>query len=132
VRSAAGLVVQARKKWETQPTNPATSKPVLVKVHVKKGDKVKVISGGDKGTVSEVLQVFRKTGYIKVKDVNVKTKHVKPRQEGESGQIQKMEAPIHHSQVQPVTADGQPSRIRKEVVDGKKTRVLVKTGERLA
>ena len=44
---------------------------------------------------------------VKVKDVNVKTKHVKPRQEGESGQIVKVEAPIHHSQVQPVTADGQ-------------------------
>jgi len=104
----------------------------LVKVHVKKGDKVKVISGGDKGKLSEVLEVFRKTGVIKVKDVNVKTKHVKPRQEGESGQITKMEAPIHHSQVQHVTADGQPSRVRKEIVDGKKVRVLVKTGARLA
>ena len=132
VRSTAGLLVEARKKWETQPTNPTTGKPIVVKLHVKKGDKVKVISGSDKGKVSEVVEVFRKTGYIKVKDVNVKTKHVKPRQEGETGQIQKIEAQIHHSQVQPVTADGLPSRVRKEVVDGKKFRVLVKTGERLA
>ncbi len=51
-----------------------------------------------------------------MKDVNVKTKHVKPRAEGESGQIVKMEAPIHHSQVQPVTADGAPSRIAKKCV----------------
>jgi len=85
---------------------------------------------------------------VKVKDVNVKTKHVKPRQEGESGQIVKIEAPIHHSQVQPVTADGQArpallsscappltcwsqvSRVGKLVnAEGKKVRVLVKTGE---
>lgn len=79
----------------------------------------------------------------------MKTKHVKPRQEGESGQIVKIEAPIHHSQVQPVTADGkartlsfweavpagltpraQVSRVGKRVgEDGKKRRVLTKTGE---
>jgi ribosomal protein L24 len=53
---------------------------------------------------------------IKVKDVNIKTKHVKPRAEGESGQILKLEAPIHHSQVQPVTKDGAPSRIAKKCV----------------
>ncbi len=69
---------------------------------------------------------------IKVKDVNVKTKHVKPRQEGESGQIVKIESPIHHSQVQPVTSTGAVSRVGKQVIDGKKVRVLLKTGERMA
>lgn len=76
--------------------------------------------------------MFRKTGLVKVKDVNVKTKHVKPRQEGESGQIVRMEAPIHHSQVQHVTSAGEVSRVGKIVgEDGKKVRVLVKTGERI-
>ena len=37
--------------------NEKTGKPILVKVHVKKGDKVKVISGGDRGTLSEVTEV---------------------------------------------------------------------------
>ena len=113
--------------------NPVTGKPVVVKMHVKKGDKVKVVAGGDKGKLSEVLEVFRKTGLIMVKDVNVKTKHNKPRAEGETGSITKMEAPIHHSQVQPVTAAGLPSRVRKLVTDaGKKVRVLAKSGEQLA
>ena len=44
----------------------------------------------------------------------MKTKHVKPRSEGETGQIMKLEAPIHHSQVQPVTKDGAPSRVAKK------------------
>ena len=47
--------------------NERTSKPIPVKMHVKKGDRVKVISGGDKGTVSEVTDVFRKTGLIKAR-----------------------------------------------------------------
>lgn len=64
-----------------------------------------------------------------VKDVNVKTKHVKPRAEGETGQIVKVEAAFHHSQVQPVTAAGDVSRVGKQVIDGKKVRVLLKTGE---
>lgn len=76
--------------------------------------------------------MFRKTGLVVVKDVNVKTKHVKPRQEGESGQITQIEAPIHHSQVQPVTAAGEVSRVGKKIVDGKKVRILVKTGELMA
>lgn len=56
------------------------------------------------------------------------TKHVKPKAEGESGQITKVEMGIHHSNVALVTADGKPSRVAHRMVDGKKQRVLVKTG----
>jgi len=56
-RRASTLLVQAKKRWETQPTNEKTGKAIAVKMHVKQGDKVKVISGGDKGTVSEILEV---------------------------------------------------------------------------
>ena len=59
-------------------------------------------------------QVFRKTGMVTVKDVNVVTKHNKPRGPNEKGSISKMEAPIHHSNVQLVTADGVISRVHKE------------------
>lgn len=74
------------------------------------------------------LQVDRKTGRVIVKDVNVATKHVKPKAEGESGQITKIEMGIHHSNVALVTEDGRPSRVANRMVDGKKKRVLVKTG----
>lgn len=63
-----------------------------------------------------------------MKDVNVATKHVKPKAEGETGQITKMEMGIHHSNVALVTEDGRPSRVAYKMVDGKKKRVLVKTG----
>jgi ribosomal protein L24 len=48
---------------------------------------VVVIAGADKGKVTSVVEVFTKSGEILCKDVNVKTKHVKPKGEGETGQI---------------------------------------------
>lgn len=69
------------------------------RMHVKKGDTVQVITGKDKAKVGEILQVLPKTSQVIVKGVNVKTKHVKPQREGESGQIITLEAPIHSSNV---------------------------------
>ena len=54
-------------------------------MHVKTNDKVVVVSGADKGKVTEVVELFTKSGEILCKDVNVKTKHVKPKGEGETG-----------------------------------------------
>ena len=65
-------------------------------MHVKTNDKVVVITGADKGKVTEVVEVFTKSGTILCKDVNIKTKHVKPKGEGETGQIIQKEWPIHH------------------------------------
>jgi large subunit ribosomal protein L24 len=102
-----------------------------VKLHVRKGDLVQVISGSDKGTVGEVLKALPKKGQVIVKGVNLRTKHMKPRQEGESGQIVTSEFPIssskvlHYSEKQKVA-----SRICHTVTDaGKKVRMLKKTGE---
>lgn len=65
----------------------ANKKPVRYRMHVKKGDIVQVIAGSDKAKVGEVLAVFPKTSQVIVKGVNLKTKHVKPRAEGESGKL---------------------------------------------
>lgn len=59
-------------------------------MHVKIGDTVKVISGRDKGKISEVTMVFKHNSKIMVKDVNLKTKHVKKKSEDEQGQIIKV------------------------------------------
>ncbi|MEL6321784.1 MAG: 50S ribosomal protein L24, partial [Cyanobacteria bacterium J06626_14] len=67
------------------------------RMHVKKGDTVQVISGSEKGKVGEILATLPKESKVVVKGVNIRTKHVKPRQEGESGQIQTFEAPVHSS-----------------------------------
>ncbi|MDX2240796.1 MAG: 50S ribosomal protein L24, partial [Leptolyngbyaceae cyanobacterium bins.302] len=63
------------------------------KMHVKKGDTVQVIAGKDKGKVGEILLTLPKESKVVVKGVNMRTKHIKPRQEGESGQIVTSEAP---------------------------------------
>jgi large subunit ribosomal protein L24 len=105
--------------------------PVRYKMHVKKGDTVQVISGSDKGKVGEVLQTFPKTSKITVKGVNVKTKHVKPQQEGESGQITTVEFPIHSSNV---LLYSNKQKVASRVCytfnsEGRKVRMLKKTGE---
>ena len=101
------------------------------KMHVKKGDTVQVISGHDKGKVGEVLQTLPKVSKVVVKGVNVKTKHVKPQQEGETGQIETFEFPIHSSNVMLYSSKQKvASRICYTLTeDGRKVRMLKKTGE---
>jgi large subunit ribosomal protein L24 len=109
-----------------------TSKQVVRhKVHVRKGDTVQVISGRDRGKVGEVLTVIPKTSQVVVQGVNIRTKHVKPQQEGESGQIVTQEAPIHSSNVMLYSEKEKvASRICYTFTDdGRKVRMLKKTGE---
>lgn len=104
---------------------------VRYKMHVKKGDTVQVIAGSDKGKVGEVLQTLPKLSKVIVKGVNIRTKHVKPQQEGESGQIVTQEAPIHSSNVM-LYSEKQKVASRISYTfnqDGKKVRMLKKTGE---
>ncbi len=92
-----------------------------------------VIAGSDKGKVGKVTTVITKTGHIVVDGVNIKFKHVKPRAQGESGQILQRESPIHHSNVM-LYSESQKVRSRvsyRTKPDGTKVRVLVKTGEEL-
>lgn len=101
------------------------------KMHVKKGDTVQVIVGRDKGKVGEILRTLPKQSEVIVKGVNVKTKHVKPQQEGESGQIITFEAPIHSSNVMLYSNKQKvASRVCYTFTDeGRKVRMLKKTGE---
>ena len=108
-----------------------TTSPKRYKMHVKKGDTVQVISGRDKGKVGEILRTFPKLSQVIVKGVNVRTKHVKPQQEGESGQITTFETPIHSSNLMLYsTKEKVASRICYTFTeDGRKVRKLKKTGE---
>lgn len=109
----------------------ANQTKVRHRVHVKKGDTVQVIAGNEKGKVGEVLRVLPELSKVVVKGVNVKTKHVKPQQEGESGQITAVEAPIHSSNVMLYSSKEKvASRICYTInSDGRKVRMLKKTGE---
>ncbi|PSN18653.1 50S ribosomal protein L24 [filamentous cyanobacterium CCP5] len=102
-----------------------------MKVHVKKGDTVQVIAGKDRGKVGEILSVIPKQSKVVVEGVNIRTKHVKPKQEGESGQILSQEAPIHSSNVMLYS---QKEKVASRVCytfneEGRKVRMLKKTGE---
>lgn len=59
-------------------------------MHVKLGDTVKVISGRDKGKIGEITEIIKHNSTIVVKEINLKTKHVKSKEEGEQGQIIKV------------------------------------------
>jgi large subunit ribosomal protein L24 len=104
---------------------------VIHKMHVKKGDTVQVISGKDKGKIGEIIRSFPETSKVIIKGVNIRTKHVKPMQEGESGRIDTAEAQIHSSKVMLYsTKQNVASRVGYTVTaEGKKVRMLKKTGE---
>jgi large subunit ribosomal protein L24 len=99
-------------------------------MHVKKGDKVQVISGKDKGKQGVVLAAFPKKNRVLVEGVNIVKKHVKPSQANPQGGIISKEAPIHVSNVMPLDPKtGTPTRVGYKIVDGKKVRYAKKSGE---
>ncbi|KAK3199426.1 hypothetical protein Dsin_022841 [Dipteronia sinensis] len=124
------LIVVKLKQWEKKECKP-NSLPILHKMHVKLGDTVKVIAGHDKGKIGEITKLFKHNSTVIVKDINLKTKHVKSRGEDEPGQIIKIEAPIHSSNVMLYSKEKEvASRVGHKVLDdGTRVRYLIKTGE---
>ena len=97
---------------------------------IKKGDKVVVLFGKDKGRTGEVTRALPRDGKVVVSGINVIARHRKPSQANPQGGIDRVEAPLHISKV--ALADpktGKPTRVRFDVKDGKKVRVAVKSGE---
>lgn len=70
-----------------------------MKMHVKLGDSVTLLSGSEKGKTGEIIKVFKNNGKIVVKGINYKFIHSKPNKENDVGEIKQLEAPIHHSNV---------------------------------
>ena len=102
-----------------------------VKIHVTKGDTVRVMRGDDKGKEGKVLRVLPKTGRVVVEGINIVKKHRKARSEQEQGGIIEMPAPMHASNLMLVDPkSGTPTRAKRRVdADGTKERVSVKSGE---
>ncbi|MEB3306642.1 MAG: 50S ribosomal protein L24 [Cyanobacteriota bacterium] len=112
---------------------PKTKHPVRIKMRIRKGDTVQVISGKDKGKTGEVLRTLPYENRVVVQGINLRTRHVKPTQEGESGRIITEEASLHASNVMLYSASKQVAS-RVEIIvdkDGSKKRRLKKTGELL-
>jgi len=102
-----------------------------IKMRIRKGDTVQVINGKDKGKTGEVLKTMPLENRVVVQGINLRTRHVKPTQEGESGRIVTEEASLHASNVMVYsTSKKVASRIEIFVdKDGTKKRRLKKTGE---
>lgn len=103
------------------------------KLKIKKGDKVVVLTGRNKGASGEVLKVMPAERRVIVQGVNVVKKHKKPTQLDPQGGIQEKELPLHVSNV--ALADpksGKATRVGyKTLKDGKKVRVAKASGETL-
>ncbi len=106
-----------------------------MKRKIRKGDRVIVVSGRDKGTVGEVIRVIPEEGRVVVQGVNLRIKHQEQTQSRgktiPSGKIE-FEAPIDISNVMLIDPkDGKPTRVRIERVNGESVRVSARTGTRI-
>ena len=98
-------------------------------MNFKKGDKVIVIAGRDKGKVGIIQKVIPETNRVVVEGVNIRKKHQKPTQASPEGSIVEVYAPIDASNVMledPKTK--KPTRIGHKEVKGKKVRYAKKSG----
>ena len=104
----------------------------MAALKIKKGDRVVVLSGKDKGKTGEVTKSMPKDGKVIVAGVNIATRHRKPSQANPQGGLEKIEAPLHVCKVAIADpASGKPTRVRFEMRDGEKVRVAVKSGEKI-
>ncbi len=101
------------------------------KLHIRKGDTVKVIAGDDKGKTGKVLEIVVDKRRAFVEGVNFITKHEKPSAGKPEGGIKKVEAPVHISNLVLVDpATGNPTRVGRKLNEkGKLQRYSKKTGE---
>ena len=96
---------------------------------IKKGDRVVVLTGKDKGKTGTVAKMLLKKDRVVVEGVNMVTKHQRPTQENPNGGILRQEASLHISNVSHVGDDGKPTRVGIKINDdGSKVRVARRGG----
>ncbi len=102
-----------------------------VRLHVTKGDTVRVVRGDDKGKEGKIIRVYPKTGRVTVEGVNIVKRHRRARTPDEQSGIVDFPAPIHASNVMLLDPkSGEPTRVRRQIdEDGTKERIAVKSGE---
>lgn len=104
----------------------------MSKLHIKKGDMVYVNTGTDKGKTGRVVKVIIDKQRAIVEGLNMVSKHTKPNAKNPQGGIEKVEAPIHISNLNVVDPEsGKPTRIGRKEVNGKLVRYSKKTGKEI-
>ena len=96
---------------------------------IKKGDRIVVLTGKDKGQQGSVLRVFPKEQRVLVQGLNMVQRHTRPSQGDPQGGIKNKEAPIHLSNVAVVDSKGKATRVGFRVEGDKKVRFAKTTGE---
>ena len=122
-----------RKTDRPNPVNRKrhTDNAERVKMHVAKGDTVRVVRGDDKGKEGKIIRVYLKTGRVTIEGVNIVKRHRRARTPDEQSGIVDFPAPIHASNVMLLDPkSGNPTRTRRQIdEDGTKERIAVKSGE---
>lgn len=98
----------------------------MTKFKIKSGDSVRVIAGDHKGEEGKVLEILTKKNRVLVEGVNMVSKHKKPSATNPQGGIEKIEAPIHISNLMLLEKD-QPVRVGYRLEEGKKIRFSKKS-----
>ena len=93
----------------------------MIKLKIKSGDTVKVIAGDHKGSEGKVLKVDREKNKAIIEGVNMVSKHTKPSAQSPQGGIEKLEAPLHISNLM-IVENGKPVRVGYREENGKKIR----------
>jgi len=102
-----------------------------VKMRLKKGDQVRVITGKDKNKEGRILRVDQTKGRVIVEGLNMVKKTVRPQREGDKGSIIEIEAALNSSNVMILCKKCGPTRIGFSVTDGAKERICKKCGGKL-
>ena len=96
---------------------------------IKKGDNVKILAGKDRGRTGKVLRVLPERDRVVVDGVNMLKRHVRPRRQGQKGEVVQLASPLHVSNAGLVCgACGRVTRVGYQVVGDKKTRICKKCG----
>ncbi len=104
----------------------------MAKIHLRRGDTVRVIAGKFKGSEGKIMAVLPEKSRVVVDNVNVIKKAQRPTQDNPRGGFVEREAPIHISNVQLLDPrSGELTRVRYRVENGHKSRVSVKSGAAL-
>jgi large subunit ribosomal protein L24 len=96
---------------------------------IKKGDRVMLLAGKDKGRTGNVLQVMPKDSRVVVSGLNMVQRHTRPSQGDPQGGIKHKEASVHVSNVAIVDSSGRPTRVGFRIDGDKKVRIAKTTGE---
>jgi large subunit ribosomal protein L24 len=105
----------------------------MSKLHIKKGDIVFVNTGEYKGKTGRILKVYVDKQRALVEGINIVSWHMKPIEKSPQGSIEKKEAPVHISNLNPLDPkSGKPTRIGRKLNDkGKSVRISKKSGEEI-